>query len=65
MPATLFCFSRIDPILNRSGMVSAYALSIPGKFRVVAMTPLGYPADEPHPRPRKEINDIVCFESYS
>jgi nitroreductase len=40
-------------------------LQIPENVRVVAITPLGYPAHEPQPRPRKEMNEIVCFEKYS
>ena len=40
-------------------------LGIPEKARVVAVTPLGYPAEAPQPKPRKSINDIICFERYS
>jgi len=31
----------------------------------VALTPLGWPAQEPRPRPRKELKEIVCYERYS
>ncbi|MBN1289330.1 MAG: nitroreductase family protein [Actinobacteria bacterium] len=32
---------------------------IPGQYRIVAMTPLGYPEKIPEPRPRKGIEEIV------
>lgn len=34
------------------------ALEVPQDVRVVAMTPLGYPAEERNPRPRKSMEDI-------
>lgn len=40
------------------------ALDIPGEVRVVAMTPLGYPAESPAPRPRKSMKEIVSYEKY-
>lgn len=39
-------------------------LSIPDSARVVAMTPLGYPDEDPKQRPRKNIEEVVCFEEY-
>ena len=39
-------------------------LNIPEGVRVVAVTPLGYPAEEPAPRPRKKMDEIVCHERY-
>ncbi|MGD0152710.1 MAG: nitroreductase family protein [Thermacetogeniaceae bacterium] len=39
-------------------------LNIPPHIRVVAMTPLGYPAENPDPRPRKELSDFVSYETY-
>jgi len=39
-------------------------LGIPEKVRVVAMTPLGYPAETPAQRPRKKLDEIVSFEKY-
>lgn len=38
------------------------ACSIPETHRVVAMTPLGIPARQPSPRPRKELEEIVFAE---
>ena len=35
------------------------ALHIPNEVRVVAISPLGYPNQDPNPRPRKELADIV------
>ncbi|MCR3884696.1 nitroreductase family protein [Methanotrichaceae archaeon M04Ac] len=40
-------------------------LSIPPEVRVVALLPIGYPAEEPPAsRPRKEMDEIVAFESW-
>ncbi len=39
-------------------------LGIPAQARVVAMTPLGYPAESPNQRYRKSIEDIICYEHY-
>lgn len=40
------------------------ALDIPEEVRVVAMTPLGYPAESPSQRPRKSMKEIVSYEKY-
>ncbi|HHV97116.1 MAG TPA: nitroreductase [Clostridiaceae bacterium] len=40
-------------------------LNIPEKVRVVAITPLGYPAIIPGPRPRKPLNEVVCYDKYT
>lgn len=40
------------------------ALGIPENVRVVALTPIGYPAENPAPRPRKDIDKIVCYEKF-
>lgn len=39
-------------------------LGIPDGVRVVAMTPLGYPAESPAQRPRKKLEEIVCYDRY-
>ncbi len=39
-------------------------LAIPADVRVVAMTPLGYPAEDPAPRPRKQTAEVVTFNGY-
>jgi len=39
-------------------------LGIPNHIRVVAITPLGYPAEEPLAKPRKELEKIICFDKY-
>ncbi|KMT22196.1 nitroreductase family protein [Clostridium cylindrosporum] len=39
-------------------------LGIPENVRVVAMTPLGYPAEKPNTRPRKMLEEIVCYDRY-
>jgi nitroreductase len=39
-------------------------LEVPEGFRVVEMTPLGYPDQEPPVRPRKELSEIVFYDKY-
>ncbi|MGC9515895.1 nitroreductase family protein [Methanocrinis sp.] len=39
-------------------------LNIPPQVRVVALLPLGYPDESPASRPRKEMDEIVAFESW-
>lgn len=39
-------------------------LGIPDTMRIVGVTPLGYPDQEPKPRPRKELSEIVCFDKW-
>jgi nitroreductase len=39
------------------------ALNIPDKFRVVGLTPLGYPVELPPLRTRKPLSDIVFYPS--
>jgi len=42
----------------------ATILGVPEGFRVVSMTPLGYPDEEPPLRPRKELSEIVFYDKY-
>ena len=39
-------------------------LDIPEEVRVPAMFTLGYPDEDPGPRPRKGLNDILCLEKF-
>lgn len=39
-------------------------LGIPSDIRIVGITPLGYPDQEPKPRPRKELSDIAYFNEW-
>ncbi len=39
-------------------------LGVPDEVRVMAMTPLGWPAETPPPRGRKAREDIVSYERY-
>ena len=39
-------------------------LGIPEALRVVAITPLGYPAQEPRPRPRKALQKIAFANTW-
>ncbi len=42
----------------------AAILGVPAGFCVVVMSPLGYPAQEPKVRPRKELSEIVFYDKY-
>lgn len=37
------------------------ALGIPAELRIIGITPLGYPDQEPKARPRKELQEIAFF----
>ncbi len=39
-------------------------LDIPDDVRVVAYTPLGYPAETPAPKDRKPMDEIVSHEKW-
>ena len=40
-------------------------LGIPEEYKVVALLPLGFPADKPKPKSRKNIKEIICYENFS
>lgn len=40
------------------------ALGIPLAIRIIGITPLGYPDQDPRPRPRKELSQIAFFEEW-
>ncbi|MGE5572396.1 MAG: nitroreductase family protein [Bacteroidota bacterium] len=40
-------------------------LGVPDRYKIVALMPLGYPADSPRPKERKTLHDIVCYEGFS
>jgi len=39
-------------------------LGVPDDYRIVAMTPLGYPAKMPGERPRNELDDMVHWDTW-
>ena len=39
-------------------------LEVPDGYRVVSMTPLGYPNQQPAPRPRKALSEIVFYDKF-
>lgn len=41
------------------------ALGVPENIRIVASTPLGYPDQEPGPRKRRSLDEIMCSDKYS
>jgi len=43
---------------------AASILEVPQGFCVVGITPLGYPAQEPGPRPRKELSEITFYDKF-
>ena len=40
-------------------------LQIPEEIKIVALTPLGYPARESAPRPRKPLSEITCPDRWT
>lgn len=40
------------------------ALGIPAAIRIIGITPLGYPDQEPKARPRKELQEIAFFDQW-
>lgn len=40
-------------------------LGIPNDVRVVTMIPLGYPSETPAQRPRKKLEDVVCYDKWA
>jgi nitroreductase len=40
-------------------------LEIPDGVKPIALTPLGYPARESNPQPRKPVEEIVCYDRYA
>lgn len=40
-------------------------LNIPDKYKVVALLPLGFPADSPKPKIRKSLEEIICYENFN
>lgn len=39
-------------------------LQIPRDVEPIAFTPIGYPADEPRPKHRKSVTEIVCYDKW-
>jgi len=52
---------KIKQLLNLARLAPS-ALGIPQGFRVVGLTPLGYPDQEPKPRPRKELAEVAFLD---
>jgi nitroreductase len=44
--------------------VAKEALGVPESLRVVAFTPLGYPAETPRPQQRKALDQIMSHDQY-
>ena len=40
-------------------------LGVPDTIRIVALLPMGYPAEHPDARPRKALEEIVAWEKWS
>lgn len=50
--------AAFDPIVARE------MLQLPEGVEAVAFTPLGYPLDEPKPKTRKPLSDLVSYERW-
>ena len=42
-----------------------HTLGIPEEIRIIGITPLGYPDQEPKPRPRKLLSEIAYYNQWS
>ena len=51
-------------ILADGNVLPSKNAGVPENIVVVELMPLGWPDEEPAPRPRKEINEFVFFEKY-
>jgi len=40
-------------------------LNIPAQYKVVALLAIGIPDEEPSPKSRKKLNELVCYEDFS
>lgn len=40
-------------------------LQIPNKWKVVALIPFGYPAEQPKPKKKKPVTELVSFNKFS
>jgi nitroreductase len=40
------------------------SFGIPEQIRIIGITPLGYPDQEPKPRPRKELSEIAYYDAW-
>ncbi len=40
-------------------------IDIPDKYKVVTVIPIGYPAGETATKPRKPIEEVVCYEKFT
>ena len=50
--------AAFDPLAARE------ILGLPDEVEPVAFTPLGYPADEPKTKKRKDLAELVCYEKW-
>ena len=39
-------------------------LQIPEEYSVVTITPLGYPAEDPAPKPRKTLEEVISYNKF-
>lgn len=39
-------------------------LEVPEEMRVSVVMPVGFPVSWPNPRPRKALEEIVCYDRY-
>ena len=40
-------------------------LAVLDKYKIVALMPLGYPADNPGAKNRKDFSEVVCYDQFS
>lgn len=40
-------------------------LNIPEEYKVASVLPLGFPADAPGPKVRKDLEELVCYDNFT
>jgi len=40
-------------------------LGVPGDYEVIALLPIGTPAETPGPQSRKDLAEIVCYDRFA
>jgi hypothetical protein len=61
------CADPTDPVASRTYLIDisiAFEHIVPKHMKIVAVTPLGYPADLPRPKDTKALSEIVHFEKF-
>ena len=56
--------SRVSGVFRHLGLPPIHVLNIPDDKFVLAVIPIGYPAEEPKEKPRKALEEIIRYERW-